>query len=252
MRNFISKICFLVVIMMVPMVFMGQNKMRSSKFTYEDWNQKPIETALILSLDGGTSVITGGADENNIGFSIHPAIGYGTKFWGVKFRCGYEQLSGSSTERNQSFKANFIDTSIQFHLNAIDLFAGKRPHRFNVCPHVGLGIIHQKTKLYGANGDLVYMWGYNSNQIQKEDRGGFIGRKIFSMQFGAEANFLITPEFYVFIDYSMRYVDTKWLDGMPLKDRKDWVSTINVGLAYKVDLNKKKSRNNTGYFRSRR
>lgn len=258
MKKSIIKFNLLFVLLMTPMFFIGQVTRRTAaqpKFAYPNWDAKPIEKAFVLSLDGGNSSIIGGdTDENNFGFSIHGGLGYATKFWGFKFKLGYEKLGGKNTATEYSFDTKFIDSSIQFYVNAIDLIMDQLPHRFNVCPHAGIGIIHQKTILYDPEGNISHKWGYNSTSTgdqQNSSRGSFIGRKLFSAQFGIEANYLITPEVYVFLDYSFRYADTKWLDGMNLNNKSDLVSTINVGFAYKVDLNKKRSRNNTGYYRGR-
>ena len=243
---------------MTPLIFMGQGVYRKTaaqpKYAYPNWDAKPIEKAFVLSLDGGNSTITGGdTDENNLGFSMHGGLGYYTMFWGFKFKLGYEKLGGKNTPTNESFEAKFVDSSIQFHINAVDLIMDQLPHRFNVCPHVGIGIIHQKTILYDSIGDVAHKWGYSatSSNGKTKSGGGFIGRKIFSAQAGIEANYLITPEFFVYIDYSIRYCDTRYLDGMNFNDKNDLVSTINLGVAYKIDLNKKKNKNNTGYYRRR-
>lgn len=258
MKKSFIKFNLLFVLLMTPMFFIGQVTRRTAaqpKFTYPNWDAKPIEQAFVVSLDGGNSSTIGGdTDENNFGFSIHGGVGYSAKFWGFKLKLGYEMLGGKNTSTKYSFDTKFIDSSIQFHLNAIDLIMDQLPHRFNVCPHAGIGIIHQKTLLYDPDGNIAYRWGYNATSTgnqQNSSKGSFIGRKLFSAQFGLEANYLITPEFYVYLDYSVRYTDTKYLDGMSLNFRSDWVSTIDLGIAYKINLNKKKSKNNTGYYRTR-
>ena len=259
MKKLIISINLLFVLLMTPLIFMGQGVYRKTaaqpKYAYPNWDAKPIQKAFVLSLDGGNSTITGGdTDENNFGLSIHGGLGYYTMFWGFKFKLGYESLGGKYTVNNESFEAKFVDSSVQFHINAVDLILDQLPHRFNVCPHVGIGIIHQKTILYDADGNVAHKWGYSASSTgnnANSSKGSFIGRKIFSAQFGIEANYLITPEVFVYLDYSFRYADTKYLDGMCFNNKNDMVSTINLGIAYKIDLNQKKSKNNTGYYRRR-
>lgn len=259
MKKLIIRFDLLLLLLITPLIFIGQGVYRRTaaqqKYEYPNWDAKPIQKAFVMSLDAGNSTITGGdTDENNFGFSIHGGLGYYTMFWGFKFKLGYESLGGKYTPTNESFKAKFIDSSVQFHVNAVDLIMDQLPHRFNVCPHVGIGIIHQKTTLYDSIGDVSHKWGYSStstNDKTNSSKGSFIGRKIFSAQFGLEANYLITPEIFVYADYSIRYADTKFLDGMCYNDKNDWVSTINLGIAYKIDLNKKRNKNNTGYYRRR-
>ena len=259
MKKIIIRFDLVLLLMITPLIFMGQGTNRKTaaqpKYAYPNWDAKPIQKAFVLSLDAGNSAIMGGdTDENNFGLSIHGGLGYYTMFWGFKFKLGYEKLGGKYTPTNESFDTRFIDSSIQFHINAVDLIMDQLPHRFNVCPHVGIGIIHQKTTLYDSEGNIAHTWGYSAPSTgsnTSSSKGSFIGRKLFSAQFGLEANYLITPEFFVFADYSIRYADSKYLDGMCFNDKKDWVSTINLGVAYKIDLNKKRNKNNTGYYRRR-
>lgn len=234
----IFKTSILLVMITAPLYFCGQNR-----FTYKNWRARPIESAVVLSFDSGTSTISGDTDENKVGLSIHSGVGYYTKFMGVKFKMGYETLGGTYTWDHSSFKTRLLDTSIHFHIDAIDLIFYQRPHRFNISPHAGIGVIYQKTVLYDSIGNESYKWGYGINQQDNTNlsRDSFIGRKLFSAQFGVEVSVLLTPSFFVYTDYSIRYADTRHLDGMNFNNRNDWVNTIKIGVAYKIDLDKKRN-----------
>ena len=141
------------------------------------------------------------------------------------------------------FKAGFYDASANVYLNVVDLLMDKKPHRVYGCIHAGLGLIFQRTTKYSSDGTILYQWGYNTKSENAPKKGnGTLGRKIFSSQLGVEVDFLASPEVVFFVDYSFRFVDTKFLDGINLSDNNDRVQSISIGVAYKLDTNKSKSK----------
>lgn len=241
MKNISFKLVLLLIFSCLPILFFGQQR---SRYKYKNWpGQKPIQTALLVTADGGLSFMASDIESSEKKMNGHVGIGYTDKFWNFRFKIGYETLGGSSKTEDIYFKANFVDASANFYLNVVDLLLEEKPHRLYGCVHAGLGLIFQRTTLYSSNGSVLYQWGIETKSSNAPAKGnGTLGRKIFSSQLGVEVDFLASPDIVFFLDYSLRFVDTKFLDGINISDNNDRVQSISFGVAYKLDANKGKGR----------
>lgn len=216
-----TKIFMIVALILSPIFATAQNEESSPKDYF------------YVTGDLGLGLLTGDNSAIKPGMNGHLGIGYQIdEFIGFKANIGFGGLN-AGFENLTIDKLNYLETNLNLTLNLTNVILGYNPERkFNAIPHIGLGQLQYKIKVIDNNGDVYYQAGYKENN---EVDGGIEGRKIIAtLPMGIELNYILNPNWKIYLDLTANYADSDWLNGVNGDYKNDWFYTVNLGANYRL------------------
>lgn len=238
-----TKLMLIAILAIIPFTFYGQTEETGNEeTTVKKNNRSDFKNYLYFTGDGGITFLYGDNDINKISFNAHLGIGYQfDNILGLKANFGYGILDGERKDLYKIGLSDYFDANLNLTINLTDIILGYNSERkYNVIPHVGVGMLHYRIRLTDMNDKIVYKAGYNKkNDDPTNQPGKGLGNRkvVASIPMGLEVNYQFNPHWGIFLDYTTNYVDTDLLDGMALGKRNDWFSTLNIGAIYKLQPN---------------
>ena len=213
-----TKFLFIVVLMLCPFAFYGQENDSISKKTND---YKTFEDYVYVSGDLGLGFLKGDNAKLKMDFNGH--LGFGYQFdniLGIKANLGYGSLNGGFDNLSID-KMNYFEANLNLTVSLTDIIFGYNPERLvNFVPHIGLGQVQYKVRTVNNEGETLR---------NIEDR-----RTVATIPMGAEVNFRINNNWKVYMDFVANYADTDVLDGVYSGEHNDWFAAFNIGASYRL------------------
>lgn len=225
-KLFFTKFMLILSVMFLPFYVLGQSEEVEEKNSFKE--------SIYVTGDVGLGILDGDNTKMKIGMNGHVGLGYQfDKYIGIKGNFGYGTLNGGFTNITID-KLNYFEANINLMLDLTSIIWGYNPERkFSVIPHVGLGQIQYRINALNSDGSVFYRAGYRDDS-QNTD-GGINGRKIVAtLPMGVELNYLINPNWKIYLDLNANYTDTDLLEGVNGNYRNDWFYAFNLGASYKL------------------
>lgn len=219
-----TKIFMILILAICPMTFNAQNEGKVADYkTFNDY--------VYVSGDLGLGFLKGDNTGLKLGLNGHLGVGYQfDNILGIKGNIGFGGLNGKY-EGLTIDRLNYFEGNINLTVNATDIILGYNPDRkFSVVPHVGIGQVRYKVRVNDNEGNMVSEYGYTERE----------GREVVAtIPMGIEFNYMVNPNWKIYLDFTTTYVDSDRLDGMARGEHNDWFASANLGATYKLNSNVK-------------
>ena len=219
-----TKIFMILALAICPLTFNAQNEGNVADYkTFNDY--------MYVSGDLGLGFLKGDNSGLKLGLNGHLGLGYQfDNILGIKGNIGFGGLNGKY-EGLTIDRLNYFEGNINLTVNATDIILGYNPDRkFSIVPHVGIGQVRYKVRVNDNEGNMVSEYGYTERE----------GREVVAtIPMGIEFNYMVNPNWKIYLDFTTTYVDSDRLDGMARGEHNDWFASANLGATYKLNSNVK-------------
>lgn len=225
-----TKFIMIIALVICPTMFYGQKSDNVKRVNYTDF-----ENYVYASGDLGLGALAGDNSKFKVRLNGHLGLGYQfDNILGAKINLGFGGLNGGF-DNYEIKKLNYFETNINLTINFLDIILGYNPDRkFNIVPHVGVGVIQYRVHTTDNNGNTVYKGGFKDNKDGNAQGYGIGKRRVAAtIPMGLEVNYRINQRWTAFIDFTTNYTDTDRLDGIA-SNKHDWFSGVNLGATYRL------------------
>ncbi|MBQ8223553.1 MAG: outer membrane beta-barrel protein [Bacteroidales bacterium] len=188
--------------------------------------------------DGGASFVFGDNQYNFKSVRGNMNIGAGYNFqnnYRIYAKFGYGIYNGEYENLFTLDYADYYEANINVAADVVGLIFGyNEARRFGVYPHIGIGQMQYRARATFADGEKAYV-GYDHN-YNNQKGGGFADRKVaLTIPMGIEFNYIVNQNVDAYLDVTTNSADSDVLDAFASGLHKDWHTTMNVGLRYKLN-----------------
>lgn len=192
-----------------------------------------------LMADGGFSFIFGDNNHafNDLGGNANIGVGYNFHdYYRVYAKLGAGLFKGELPGVFTLDYADYAEVNFNFAADVIALILGQDDaRRYGVYPHVGFGQIQYRARATYADGSNHYV-GYSHDAANNQKGRGLFDRKVaLTVPVGIEFTYKMNQTLDIYADATATFVDTDMLDAFFSGSSKDYHSTVNVGLRYKLN-----------------
>ena len=213
----------------------------------------------------GPTIINGDNGKWKLGIEGNLGFGYQlTEYLGFEGKLGIASFNGdfNNIKNVESFKSNALEANVNVMLELTNLIFGYKSNRkFGITPHIGYGQIQFRSQIAFTDGTIItfgdkknnYNKEYNTelNQdgkivLDKNDGTSFTpygrgigGRKVAAtFPVGILFSYKFNENTKIHLDAISTRVSTDALDAQPRGRHKDWFTTFNVRVQYKIKKHK--------------
>lgn len=188
--------------------------------------------------DGGASFVFGDNQYNFKSVRGNMNIGAGYNFqnnYRIYAKLGYGIYNGEYENFFTLDYADYYEANINIAADVVGLIFGyNEARRFGVYPHIGVGQMQYRARATFADGEKVYV-GYDHNYNNQKGRGINDRKVALTVPMGIEFNYIVNQNVDAYADVTTNSADSDVLDAFASGLHKDWHTTINVGLRYKLN-----------------
>lgn len=188
--------------------------------------------------DGGASLIFGDNQYNfkSVRGNMNIGAGYNFhNFYRVYGKLGYGIYTGEYENLFTLDYADYYEANINIAADVIGLIFGHdETRRYGVYPHIGFGQMQYRARATYADGEKAAVGYDHDAKYNKKGRGIFDRRVAMTIPFGIELNYIINENVDVYADATTKYADSDIVDAFWSGINNDWLTTMNVGLRYKL------------------
>ena len=266
-----------ILLLISPLTFWGQgrssnkNKINAndkpiSRIEYgSNTTAKKSRNYFYFNAGVGPTIINGDNGKWKLGIEGNLGFGYQlTEYLGFEGKLGIASFNGdfNNIKNVESFKSNALEANVNVMLELTNLIFGYKSNRkFGITPHIGYGQIQFRSQIAFTDGTIItfgdkknnYNKEYNTelNQdgkivLDKNDGTSFTpygrgigGRKVAAtFPVGILFSYKFNENTKIHLDAISTRVSTDALDAQPRGRHKDWFTTFNVRVQYKIKKHK--------------
>ena len=192
-----------------------------------------------LMTDGGASFVFG---DNQYQFrsvrgNMNIGAGYNFRnFYRIYAKFGYGIYTGEYKNLFTLDYADYYEANINMAADLVGfIFGHNEARRYGIYAHIGLGQMQYRARATYANGHKAYV-GYHFDAANNQKGNGIADRKVaLTVPMGLELNYIVSERVDVYADVTTNFADSDVLDAFASGNAKDWHTTINAGLRYKLN-----------------
>lgn len=266
-----------ILLLISPLTFWGQGKSSNknkinandkpiSRIEYgSNTTAKKSRNYFYFNAGVGPTILNGDNGKWKLGIEGNLGFGYQlTEYLGFEGKLGIASFNGdfNNIKNVESFKSNALEANVNVMLELTNLIFGYKSNRkFGVTPHIGYGQIQFRSQIAFTDGTIItfgdkknnYNKEYNTelNQdgkivLDKNDGTSFTpygrgigGRKVAAtFPVGILFSYKFNENTKIHLDAISTRVSTDALDAQPRGRHKDWFTTFNVRVQYKIKKHK--------------
>jgi hypothetical protein len=136
-------------------------------------------------------------------------------------------VAGTKLATHEYFTAGFVDYNVNLKVDISEFFKPEKDRIMTYYAYAGVGAIYFRTKKFSSpSNNVIASYGYNS------DGGMTKGTTEGVVPFGIGADYKVSYNVSMNIDYSRRVVNSDKLDATVAKSKHDMYDYLSVGVTY--------------------